>query len=97
MDRPLRNVRWLAAAFFAGVFSRAGEPAPAAAGPVVELPAFVITETKPGGAPWRYARAEGFKIISQVGDDSTQAVFEALWRGPRLSRWGRAICGGVRW
>jgi len=85
MDRPLRTVRWLAAALFAGVFSRAGEPAPAAAGPVVELPAFVITETKPGGAPWRYARAEGFEIISQVGDDSTQAVFEALWRGPRLT------------
>lgn len=85
MDQPTRIVRSLAVAALAALGARAAEPTPAAAGPVVELPAFVITETRPGGAPWRYARGEGFEIISQVGDDSTQAVFEALWRGPRLT------------
>ena len=86
MPLSLRPVRLLAAALLAGSCARAAAPAaPAASGPVVELPAFVITETRPGGAPWRYARAEGFEIISQVGDDSSQAVFEALWRGPRLT------------
>ena len=70
----------LLAVFVAG---RAASPPEASA--VVELPAFVITETRAGGQPWRYARTEGFEIISQVGDDSTQAVFEALWRGPHLT------------
>ena len=51
---------------------------------VVELPPFVITETK-SERPWRYAEADGFEIISQCGDEATQQVFAALWRGPRLT------------
>ena len=53
--------------------------------PVVELPPFVVTETRANERPWRYAEAEGFEIISQVGDDATQQIFAALWRGPRLT------------
>lgn len=52
--------------------------------PVVELPPFVITDTK-AGKPWRFAEADGFEIISQCGDEATQQVFAALWRGPRLT------------
>ena len=51
---------------------------------VVELPPFVITEVR-WEKPWRYAEADGFEIISQCGDEATQQVFAALWRGPRLT------------
>lgn len=51
---------------------------------VVEMPPFVITETK-AGKPWRFAEAEGFEIISQSDDEATQQVFAALWRGVRLA------------
>ena len=74
---------------FLGLSLVAGIPALRAAegvgGPVVEMPAFVITEPRPSERAWRYAEAEGFEIISQVSDDATQQVFAALWRGPRLT------------
>lgn len=57
----------------------------AAAEPVVEMPPFVVTDTPVNERPWRYAEAEGFELISQVGDEPTQQVFAALWRGPRLT------------
>lgn len=69
--------------FVAG--SSPGFAAEVTGGPVVEMPAFVITETRPSERAWRYAEAEGFEIISQVSDDATQQVFAALWRGPRLT------------
>lgn len=50
----------------------------------VDLPPFVVTETKSQKA-WRFAEADGFEIISQCDDDTTQEVFAALWRGPRLT------------
>jgi hypothetical protein len=50
----------------------------------IEMPPFVITESK-GDKPWRYAEGEGFEILSQCDDDTTQQVFAALWRGPRLT------------
>jgi hypothetical protein len=52
--------------------------------PVVDLPPFVITETKVE-KPWRYAESAGFEIISQCDVEATQQVFAALWRGPRLT------------
>lgn len=51
---------------------------------IVELPPFVITESRIA-KPWRYAETEGFEIISEAGDAATQQVFAALWRGPHLT------------
>ncbi len=79
--RTLRALLWFAASAIAGAAEGPRTPGDAA----VEMPAFVITETRSNERAWRYAAAEGFEIISQVGDDATQQVFAALWRGPRLT------------
>lgn len=85
---PAMPLSWFL--WFTPVLIFAAVPPPVSAadtagGPVVELPAFVITETRASERAWRYAEAEGFEIISQVSDDATQQVFAALWRGPRLT------------
>lgn len=78
----IRRARgWFALGLLAGGAVGIGSAAEA----VVEMPAFVITETRANERPWRYAEAEGFEILSQVADESSQAVFAALWRGPRLT------------
>ena len=79
------RIATLAIVFAVEILPAAGGAEPASAGePVVELPPFVITEVRTERR-WRYAEAEGFEVISQCGDETTQQVFAALWRGPRLT------------
>ncbi|HVU31990.1 MAG TPA: hypothetical protein VHE61_01050 [Opitutaceae bacterium] len=53
-----------------------GAPAPAASGPVVELPKFVVTDSRvlPPPESWRYAAIPGFEILSNASDRETQRL-----------------------
>jgi hypothetical protein len=79
------NKRLNALRAIAGIaFLLAGAKAPAQeAEATVELPPFVVTETT-AGPPWRYARVEGFEILTQGSDRETREVFAALWRGRQM-------------
>jgi hypothetical protein len=55
--------------------ARAQTPAPPAAGGVVELPKFEVTDSRilPPPEPWRYAAIPGFEILSNVSVARTKA------------------------
>lgn len=61
-------------AFFVRCF--AAEGSPPAAGPVVELPKFVVTDSRelPPIESWRYAQIQGFEILSNASDKATQGL-----------------------
>ena len=54
----------------------ADDAAAAAAGPVVELPKFVVTDSRelPPPESWRYATMPGFEILSNASDKATQRL-----------------------
>ena len=54
----------------------ADDAAVAAAGPVVELPKFVVTDSRelPPPESWRYATMPGFEILSNASDKATQRL-----------------------
>ena len=61
----------------AGVLAlAAGEPPPA--GPVVELPKFVVTDTRdlPPPEAWRYGEIPGFEILSNASDKATTRLID---------------------
>jgi len=78
-----------------------------AAGPVVELPKFVVTDTRelPPPEAWRYAEIPGFEILTNASDKATRRLIkdfeqfkEALalvWPIPNKSRGPTALilCG----
>ncbi len=68
-------------AFAAAVFALLGgllwgQPEPSPGGPVVELPKFVVTDTRelPPPEQWRYATIPGFEILSNASDKATQRL-----------------------
>ena len=69
-------------AFLAGLApGRAAEDAAAtaaAAGPVVELPKFVVTDTRelPQPEAWRYAEIPGFEILTNASDKTTRRLIK---------------------
>lgn len=53
-----------------------------AAGPVIELPRFVVTDSRilPPPEPWRYARIEGFEVLSNGPDRTASRVLQDFLR-----------------
>src|SRR3954465_9237153 len=68
----MNSLRWFLALAAAVIALRAEE----AAGPVVELPAFVVSDTRalPPPESWRYATIPGFEILSNSSDRTTQRL-----------------------
>ncbi len=50
---------------------------------IVELPPFVVIGYTLGPA-WRYAKIDGFEILSQTSPEKTRAVVSALWLGRQM-------------
>ena len=78
---PCRRLLVLSLALFAAPAPclRAQDPAAAAAAtPVVELPKFVVTDTRelPPPEAWRYAEITGFEILSNASDKATRRLIK---------------------
>lgn len=78
---PCRRLLVLSLALFAAQAPclRAQDPAAAAAAtPVVELPKFVVTDTRelPPPEAWRYAEITGFEILSNASDKATRRLIK---------------------
>lgn len=73
---PLFPRRWCAALIplFAVGLARAAEDAPS--GPIIELPKFVVTDSRelPKPEAWRYATMPGFEILTNSSDKATQRL-----------------------
>jgi hypothetical protein len=54
----------------------AAQPEAVPAGPIIELPKFVVTDTRelPPPEPWRYATIPGFEILTNASDRATQRL-----------------------
>src|SRR3954462_13021720 len=66
----MNSLRWFLALAAAVIALRAEE----AAGPVVELPKFVVTDSRelPPPESWRYATIPGFEVLTNASDKATQ-------------------------
>jgi hypothetical protein len=77
MKRPPFPLRWLVCGLF-GVTSSAtlGAAEEIATGPVVELPKFVVTDSRelPQPESWRYATVPGFEILTNASDKATRRL-----------------------
>jgi hypothetical protein len=47
-----------------------------ASGPIIELPKFIVTDTRelPPPEPWRYGKMAGFEVLSNASDRATQRL-----------------------
>lgn len=75
--RRWRFVALLASSLVAGSRLLAADT-PAAAGPVVELPKFVVSDDRmlPQPEAWRYGEIPGFEILSNASDKATQRLIK---------------------
>jgi hypothetical protein len=57
-------------------FALHAQDTPAASGPVIELPKFVVTDSRelPQPESWRYATIPGFEILTNASDRATQRL-----------------------
>lgn len=53
-----------------------GQDKPEATGPIIELPKFIVTDTRelPPPESWRYATIPGFEILTNASDKATQRL-----------------------
>ena len=73
------------------------DPQLSTTGPVVQLPAFTVVETRllPSPESWRYAQAPGFEILSNAPDGTTEGLVhnfllfhqavDAVWPAARMN------------
>lgn len=66
----------VALAFFVAGTALHAQEQPAPSGPVVELPKFVVTDSRelPQPESWRYATIPGFEILTNASDKATQRL-----------------------
>jgi hypothetical protein len=66
----------LAFVFLVPVSAVNAEERPDASGPIIELPPFVVTDTRelPQPESWRYATIPGFEILTNASDRATQRL-----------------------
>ena len=77
MKRSLDRLRWLSfGALCVTTVSALAAAEEIAAGPVVELPKFVVTDSRelPQPESWRYATVPGFEILTNASDKATRRL-----------------------
>ena len=89
MNTVLRRSLFAAALLAAGLAFAADPVAPAPATPTLRLPDVKVTGTPDLAAPesWRYARIEGFEVLSNATDKTTRSLlgdFQKFRQGIRL-------------
>jgi hypothetical protein len=76
--RLMRSARWsLIGLALVTVLTAAG-PEPKTADPIIELPKFVVTDSRelPPPESWRYTRLPGFEVLSNASDRATQQLLK---------------------